>query len=129
MKIIKWVKGVDDSNKGKPRLLYHEFWESCMNKPDEECKRLMREAENAVIDCIRRNGFKFGGSYHQYGDFGMPMFEDGTVFFCSMRHWGSIMAEAWNVEDKRGYGYVKFAWEDSMADNGGKVPTSETDFV
>ena len=129
MKIIKWVKGFDDSGKGNPRLLYPDLWASCENKPSEERERLMREAENAVIDCIRRNGFKFGGSYHQYGDFGMPMFEDGTVYLCSMRHWGSIMAEAWNVEDKRGYGYVMFAWEGDMSDDGGKVPKGETDFV
>lgn len=129
MKIIKWVKGIDDTENGKVRLRYPEFWEKCASRPADERDRLWAEAEGLVVDCIRRNKFKFGGNYHQYGDFGMPMFEDGSVFFCSMRHWGDIMANAWNRQGNRGYGYVEFAWEGDMADDGGKVPKSETDFV
>ena len=129
MKIIKWVKGFDDSGEGNPRLLYPDLWASCANKPNEVRERVMREAEEAVIDCVRRNGFKFGGTYHQYGEHGLPMFEDGSVFFVSMRAWGDVMARAWSGLENHYYDYLDFAWENDMPNDGGKVPKSDTDFV
>lgn len=129
MKIIKWVRGIEHDADGKFHLLHPECWDKCANKPDEERERLWKEMEDAVIDSIRRNRFKFGGTYHQNGDFGMPMFEDGTIFFVSMRHWGRIMADAWHGLGEKFHSYLDFAWENDMAEFGGKVPKGETEFV
>ena len=74
-------------------------------------------AEQAVVDEIRRNRYKFGGNYHQYGLYGCPVFDDHTVFMVSMRHWGSIMARVWGGD------YCSYAWEDDM----GRVPSKKAE--
>lgn len=74
-------------------------------------------AEQAVVDEIRRNRYKFGGNYHQYGLYGCPVFDDHTVFMVSMRHWGSIMARVWGGD------YCSYAWEDDM----GRVPNKKAE--
>ena len=74
-------------------------------------------AEQAVVDEIRRKRYKFGGNYHQYGLYGCPVFEDHTVFMVSMRHWGSIMARVWGGD------YCSYAWEDDM----GRVPNKKAE--
>ena len=86
MKIVKWVTGLDDSL-SHPKMLYPDMWDKLCEKYPDDCNRIFSETEQVVIDCIRKNGFKFGGSYHQCGKFGMPLFDDGTVFFVTMRHW------------------------------------------
>lgn len=74
-------------------------------------------AEQAVVDEIRRKRYKFGGNYHQYGLYGCPVFDDHTVFMVSMRHWGSIMARVWGGD------YCSYAWEDDM----GRVPNKNAE--
>lgn len=74
-------------------------------------------AEQAVVDEIRRKRYKFGGNYHQYGLYGCPVFDDHTVFMVSMRHWGSIMARVWGGD------YCSYAWEDNM----GRVPSKKAE--
>lgn len=74
-------------------------------------------AEQAVVDEIRRKRYKFGGNYHQYGLYGCPVFDDHTVFMVSMRHWGSIMARVWGGD------YCSYAWEDDM----GRVPNKKAE--
>ena len=128
MKIVKWVTGLDDSL-SHPKLLYPDMWDKLCEEHPDDCNRLFSDAEQVVIDCIRKNGFKFGGSYHQCGKFGMPLFDDGTVFFVTMRHWGDIMYKAWHPDGDDYWGYCQYAWEHDMTDSGGKVPNSETDFI
>ena len=127
MKIVKWTKGLDLTDLSKPKLLYPEYDANWREMPDEERERLWKEAERAVIDCIRRNGFEFGGFYHQSGEFGMPLFDNGTVFFASLREWGAIMYEAWEPEGKDPYGYALYAWDYEVGEC--KYPKSETDFL
>ena len=107
MKIVKWVTGLDYSQ-SPARLLYPAFEEKLAGRPRDEVERAWREAEDVVKEYIRRNGFKFSGEYHQYGEYGMPMFDDGSVLFCSWRHWGSIMAEAWDPDGDKGLDYMDF---------------------
>lgn len=58
----------------------------------------------------------FSGNYHQYGQNGAPVFSDGTLCMCSMRHWGDMMyraigaGEDENPEVDR-FGYCLYAWE------------------
>lgn len=69
-------------------------------------------ARLAIMNEIRRNKYKFGGTYHQQGEFGCPVMEDGTVYIVTMRSWGSIMADVWGGD------YCEYAWSDAM----GEVP-------
>ena len=128
MTIVKWVTGLDHT-KNPPKLLYPAFGEKLVGRPHDELHRAWQEAEDIVKACIRRYGFKFSGEYHQYGECGMPMFDDGSVLFCSWRHWGSIMAEAWDPDGAKGLDYMDFYMSGFVANDEIVVPKHETDFV
>ena len=128
MTIVKWVTGLDHT-KNPPKLLYPAFGEKLVGRPHDELHRAWQEAEDIVKACISRNGFKFSGEYHQYGECGMPMFDDGSVLFCSWRHWGSIMAEAWDPDGAKGLDYMDFYMSGFVANDEIVVPKHETDFV
>ena len=128
MKIVKWVTGLDHTQTPS-RLLYPAFEEKLAGRPRDEIERAWHEAEDLVKACIRRNGFKFSGEYHQYGEYGMPMFDDGSVLFCSWRHWGSIMAEAWDPDGDKGLDYMDFYMSGFVAADEIVAPKHETDFV
>ena len=65
-------------------------------------ENLSQEAEQAIIDSIRKNGYCFGGAYHQSGKKGAPLFSDGKTRTYSLRGWGRVMATAWDVCDESG---------------------------
>ena len=70
-------------------------------------------ADLAVIECIRQNGYAFGGDSHQNREGCCPVLNDGTKVRYSMRGWGSIMASALNIDDPEGYAYMEWymdAW-------------------
>lgn len=71
----------------------------------------VRDTENTIAEELRRKGYRFDGTYHQNGDFGVPIFEDGTICQFTFRSWGHIMALAYpeEIEDKE-YGYLRWAW-------------------
>ena len=129
MKIVKWTRGLDCPGTGKQTQRYHAFGDDFPGMPEEEYSRLWADAERVVVDCIRRNGFKFDGNYHQYGEFGMPLFDDGTVFFVSWRHWGHLMYRAWNPDGNDSMGYCKYAFGWDIPEEEYKYPQSETDFL
>lgn len=52
------------------------------------------EAERIVIDEIKKNGYLFHGIYHQQGEYGCPVFDNGKQFSTTLRNWGAIMEEA-----------------------------------
>lgn len=54
-------------------------------------------ARLAVIREIRKNSYSFSGDMHENRDFGVPVLNSGKKFCASMRGWGSLMAEAWNI--------------------------------
>ena len=78
------------------------------------------EEENALRKCLiaeelRKKGYRFNGYYHQSESdaaFGVPVFDDGTVYQCSFRTWGSIMAMAYpeEIDNQDGLGYTEWAW-------------------
>jgi len=61
-----------------------------------------REAYNALIEDIRKNGYKFGGDAHE--DY-VPVFNDGTAARFSWRGWGGVMADAWQPDNHDPYKY------------------------
>ena len=128
MKIVKWVTGLDHT-KSPSKLLYPAFEVKLAGRSRDEVEQAWREAEDVVKECIRRNGFKFSGQYHQYGEYGMPMFDDGSVLFCSWRHWGSIMAEAWDPDGSKGLDYMDFYMPGPSEDEKEVAPKHELDFV
>ena len=70
-------------------------------------------ADLAVIECIRKNGYAFGGDSHQNKEGCCPVLNDGTKVRYSMRGWGSIMASALDIDDSDGYAYMEWymdAW-------------------
>ena len=70
------------------------------------------EVSKIVADEIRRCGYKFTGSYHQEGDYGVPIIDDTWLYQCFCREWGGIIADAYpdEIDNSDGYGYVKWAW-------------------
>ena len=62
----------------------------------------------AVIECIRKNGYAFGGDSHQNRKGCCPVLNDGTKVRYSMRGWGSIMASALDIDDSDGYAYMEW---------------------
>ena len=67
------------------------------------------EAEEAIIEDIRANGYVFSGWDHQSASTGCPMFEDGRIRTYSLRGWGRVMATAWNLKDAKGDpDYIEF---------------------
>lgn len=89
MKVVKWIP-----------------WQGGLQETETP------EAEEAIIEDIRSNGYVFSGYDHQRSDvLGMPVFEDGTVRTYSCRGWGRVMAIAWNVRDQSGEpNYMEFYW-------------------
>lgn len=100
MKIIGWTEWDDPNHK-------EMFRDGGSYKAED-----VDEAIKVISEELRKNGYKFSGIYHQNGDFGVPIFDNGEVFQCSQRMWGSIMAKAYpnEVHNSDGYGYVDWAW-------------------
>lgn len=100
MKVVKWDHfDYDWEKKGVEKQ--PEIWDK---------KHSNRDVENAIIDSIKENGYKFDGTYHQYGKMGCPVLDDGSYCTFSMRSWGDIMYSAWD-DDGDGMGYCKYAWK------------------
>lgn len=72
-----------------------------------------REYIDAIIAELRSNRYMFSGTYHQEGEYGCPVFEDGSKFAGRTRCWGRIMAEAFPSTVSHaciGLTYVIWAW-------------------
>ena len=61
-----------------------------------------------IAEELRNNGYKFTGSYHQGGDYGVPVFDNGEVFQCSQRMWGGSIAHI-NLESN--FPNTDVAWD------------------
>ena len=60
--------------------------------------------------CILYN-YHFSGFYHQGGELGVPVFDDGDWFKVSYRTWGQIMADAYPEEMTQAKSsYTVWAW-------------------
>lgn len=87
-------------------------WTYWSFKKDWRCNpKDFEEARKAVVEEVRKNGYHFDGSYHQNGDFGVPILSNGERFQVSMRQWGGIIAEAFPEEFEdpdNQYNYVRW---------------------
>lgn len=50
---------------------------------------------NAIIDEIKKHGYKFSGSSHQDNSYCTPVLNNGKMYRFSTRGWGGLMAEAY----------------------------------
>ena len=85
-------------------------WKSCRDKNynsiDYTNDEIYRSAKKAVVEDIRKNGYSFGGDSHLYRRGCAPVFNNGKILRCSMREWGTIMADAWNIPEEDKYRYM-----------------------
>jgi hypothetical protein len=65
-------------------------------------------AENAVIEELKANNYKFSGRDHQWGY--CPVIDNEYIFQVSMRKWGDIMRKAYDLPNEDELGYVLWAW-------------------
>ena len=72
----------------------------------------IEEVKDIIAKELRDKGYKFNGYYHQDGDYGVPIFDNGMTFTCTFRTWGGIMARAYpdEIDNSDGYGYLVWAW-------------------
>ena len=87
MKVVRWTKWNDD---------YHFDYSD------------IEEVSKVVAAELRNKGYHFDGSYHQNGDYGAPVLDDGRHVQVTQRTWGGIMAMAYpeefdNPEDPHNY--------------------------
>lgn len=80
MKVVKWTE-----------------WEDKHNY-DLSSSEDIEKYSVAVIRELREKGYHFDGHYHQNGEYGVPVLDNGVHFQVSQRKWGSIMAKAFPEE-------------------------------
>ena len=72
----------------------------------KEYNSLLSEMETCVIEHCKEKGIRFSSDYHQYGDYGVPIFNNKYMYYTFARTWGWIMAMA--DDDKSDNGYLKY---------------------
>lgn len=87
-KVVKWTHW-DDSR--YPEIKWTGNWDD------------MRVYELAIIEAIREHGYRMKGESHQRHPYGVPVFDDGTRYEVSFRHWGELMAKALGIEGEHAY--------------------------
>ena len=90
------------------KVLEWATWDDKHND-DIESKEELDAMADAVVEELRKTNYHFDGSYHQNGDYGVPVLDNGKYFQVTQRVWGGIMAMAYpeefdNPEDP--YNYV-----------------------
>ena len=94
MKVIGWTNWYD------PR-----YPDDFSNDP------LLEERKQAVAEELRKHNYHINGFYHQSGERGVPVFDDGNWLRVTFRTWGQIMADAFPEETGVGQrAYVQWAW-------------------
>ena len=82
---------------------------------------------DVVASELRKRNYKFNGGYHQNGNYGVPIFDDGVALQCTQREWGAIMVKAYpdEIDNSDGMGYCTWAW---VSPEPLRIP-SESDYV
>lgn len=95
MKVVKWTNWYDPEYLGREHDGIYE-----------------QSVLEAIASDLRNHGYKFTGDYHQNGDYGAPVLDDGTICQYSLRGWGRVMSLAYSdeIDDSDGMGYCVWAW-------------------
>ena len=111
MKVIGWT-GWDD-----PR-----YPEDDLNEP----MPVFEERRQATIEELRKRNYHLDGFYHQGGELGVPVFDDGGWLRVTYRTWGQIMADAFPRETGGdSMSYVVWAWHFSDDKGAMNLPKKE----
>jgi hypothetical protein len=62
----------------------------------------------AFREYVLENEIKMTGESHQYGNEGVPVFDDGTAATFSYRAMGDFMAAVWAEKEDNDYSYMDF---------------------
>lgn len=57
------------------------------------------EVVSAVVNYFKDKTICYSGNYHQNGDYGVPVFSNGTCLRCSMRKWAQLMGMIYSSKD------------------------------
>jgi hypothetical protein len=71
-------------------------------------RKLKEKARHLTVKYMKENELKFSGTYHQGGDNGVPLFNNGFVLCLSQRDWGALMAEVCDINEA--LAYCAWAW-------------------
>lgn len=86
---------------------YLEEYEKIPTFIDEEKAKeyadTLKEIEKCIIEHCKKTNIRFGGWYHQYGDYGVPIIDDEFMYLGFARTWSWIMAMADGDESEKGY--------------------------
>jgi hypothetical protein len=94
--------------------------------PDEHNDPLFGERRAEVVEELKRRDYHFTGYYHQEGECGVPIFDDGGALRVSFRSWGQIMADAWPEEKcPERNAYIRWAWYPPPEWEGMVIPRKE----
>ena len=80
MKVVRWTEWDDE------------------HSDDIESWHEIEEMSEVVVKELREKGYHFNGSYHQNGEYGVPVLDNGKYFQASQRAWGEVMAMAYPEE-------------------------------
>ena len=97
MKVIGWTRWYDprypEEDLHEPQSLFEERWQ-------------------ATVEELRKHNYHMDGFYHQEGELGVPVFDDGGWMHLSHRSWGRLMAESYPEETGDDlFAYVVWAWK------------------
>ena len=90
-----WCDIIECENKPELKVTGWTHWSDGKYKDlEDENSDLFALAYESVINELKKTGYKFTGTYHQYGKFGVPIINNKYRFELSQRSWGSVVAEA-----------------------------------
>ena len=61
---------------------------------------------DAVVEGLRKSGYRFCGHYHQHGAKGVPILTGNIYFEVGMNMWGTLMASALGDNRLGEYSYI-----------------------
>ena len=93
------------------RVIGWTNWHDPRYLQDDLSDPLFEERWQTAIEELRRHNYHMDGFYHQDGELGVPVFDDGGWLRVSYRTWGQLMAEAYPQEvGHHPMAYVEWAW-------------------
>lgn len=112
MKVVKWIERDDRDDTKYPKIVgglggfFKEGmrWDDYLKETQEDWHPYVEAIRQSAIE----NNIRITGKQHQYGDSGMPIFEDGAAGMFSYRAWGDLMAAIWSEAENKDYSYMNF---------------------
>ena len=110
MKVKEWISYNDarnytDSIGGMGGFFSNGMrWSNYIERIADDYKPYYEAVRADVIE----KKIRLTGDRHQYGDAGVPLFEDDTVGTFSYRAWGDLMAAIWSEHENKDYSYMDF---------------------